>query len=397
MMFLLVTLCIISLIYGYIGWRIIIPSQISPIWKRLSWLLLIVFMLSPIISILLRSKGLETYWVDILAWIGYLSLGFLLLVFTFLAIKDIFRLFSKSVTLIQDYLGSKKKVHDKHDPDRRAFMSYSANMGILGISGSLTGYGFIEARRKPSIVDVSVPIENLHEDLEGFRIVQLTDIHVGPTVKREYVKTIVEMANSLAPDIIAITGDLTDGSVNRLRKDVSPLADLSATYGCYFVTGNHEYYSGANAWIDELSRLGINVLMNEHNVIEKGSGKILLAGVTDYRAGQYLQGHASDPEAAISGAPSCHCKILLAHQPRSIYAAAESGFDLQISGHTHGGQFFPWNYFVYLAQPFVSDLNKFKDTWIYVSKGTGYWGPPLRLGADSEITLIKLTRQDSPA
>ncbi len=396
MIFLLVTLCILSLIYSYIGWRIITPSLFSHKWKWILWFLLIFFMLSPLSAIVLRSNGIETYWVDILAWIGYLSLGFFLLVFTFLTIKDIFKFLSKIVLFLQKYIGSTKKTHDKHDPDRRTFMSYSVNMGILGISGSLTGYGIHEARRRPTIINVSVPIHDLPQDLEGFRIVQLTDIHVGPTVKREYVKTIVEMANSLNPDIIALTGDLADGSVYRLRNDVSPLADLSARYGCYFVTGNHEYYSGATAWTEELSRLGLNVLMNENQVIEKGSGKILLAGVTDYRAGQYIYSHKSSPKAAISGAPSSDCKILLAHQPSSIYAAAEAGFDLQISGHTHGGQFFPWNYFVYLAQPFVSDLNKYKDTWIYVSRGTGYWGPPLRLGADSEITLLKLTRQNLP-
>jgi predicted MPP superfamily phosphohydrolase len=146
-------------------------------------------------------------------------------------------------------------------------------------------------------------------------------------------------------------------------------------------------------WVEEIGRLGLTVLINEHRVLHHGTSRVLLAGITDHRAGQFKRSHAPDPETAMSGAQPCHLKILLAHQPRSIYDAARSGFDLQISGHTHGGQFFPWNFFVSaVGQPYVADLHKYKNTWIYVSRGTGYWGPPLRLGAKSEITLIKLTR-----
>ncbi len=390
MIFFLISFAVLTLVYTYIGWRIIIPARLSSSTKKIIWIVLILFMLTPLVSILLRSYGIETYLIDIVTWIGYISLGFFLMVFTFLVIRDIIRLLSSSFSLVHRFFVQDNKAEKRVDPDRRYFLTYSLNMGILGISGSLTGYGLYEARRRPSIVEVSVPINNLHKDLDGFRIVQLTDIHVGPTVKRGYVQTVVELANSLSPDIIALTGDLVDGSALHLRDDVSPLGDLSARYGCYFVTGNHEYYSGAETWTSEMDRMGFNVLMNEHRILEHGAGRLLLAGVPDYRAGQFIKSHTSSPASAVSGAPSCHCKILLAHQPRSIYAASQSGFDLQISGHTHGGQFFPWNYFVHLAQPFVGDLNKFKDTWIYVSRGTGYWGPPMRLGADSEITLIKL-------
>ena len=390
MIFFLISFTVLSLVYTYIGWRIIVPARLSFSNKKIIWIVLILFMFTPFISILLRSNGIESFLSDMMAWIGYISLGFFLMVFTFLVIRDIIRLLSGSLSLIQKFFFHDNKKDNRVDSDRRDFLTYSLNMGILGISGSLTGYGLYEARRWPSIVEVSVPIDNLHEDLDGFRIVQLTDIHVGPTVKRGYVQTVVELANSLSPDIIALTGDLVDGSARHLRDDVSPIGDLSARYGCYFVTGNHEYYSGAETWTKEMDRLGFNVLMNEHTVLEHGAGRLLLAGVPDYRAGQFIKSHTSSPASAVFGAPSCDCKVLLAHQPRSIYAAAQSGFDLQISGHTHGGQFFPWNYFVHLAQPFVGDLNKFKDTWIYVSRGTGYWGPPLRLGADSEITVIKL-------
>jgi predicted MPP superfamily phosphohydrolase len=206
------------------------------------------------------------------------------------------------------------------------------------------------------------------------------------------LETIVEQANALAPDIVAFTGDLVDGSVPHLRHEVAPMAELAARYGRYFITGNHEYYSGAEPWVEEADRLGFDVLLNEHRVLQHGTGRILLAGVTDYSAGQFVKRHASNPEVAISGAPSCEVKILLAHQPRSLYAALPLGFDLQISGHTHGGQFFPWNLLAALGQPYIAGLHKHENMWIYVSRGTGYWGPPLRLGARSEMTVIKLIK-----
>jgi hypothetical protein len=160
--------------------------------------------------------------------------------------------------------------------------------------------------------------------------------------------------------------------------------------GNYFVTGNHEYYSGVMEWIEQIRRLGFSVLINEHRIITREKRKMLLAGVTDYREGRMLPGHQSDPHKAMKAAPKTDVKILLAHQPKNIFDAARAGYDLQISGHTHGGQFFPWNLLVGFSQPYVSGLHTHQNTRIYVSRGTGYWGPPLRVGSPSEITLIKL-------
>jgi hypothetical protein len=143
-------------------------------------------------------------------------------------------------------------------------------------------------------------------------------------------------------------------------------------------------------WVEEVRRLGFSVLINEHRIITSGNQKMLLAGVTDYREGRMLTAHRSDPHKALKAAPATDVKILLAHQPKSIFAASRAGYDLQISGHTHGGQFFPWNLFVGLSQPYISGLHKHENTQIYVSRGTGYWGPPMRVGSPSEITLIKL-------
>ena len=240
--------------------------------------------------------------------------------------------------------------------------------------------------------------------LHGFTLVQISDIHVGPTIKQAYLQRIVSKVNTLRADVVAITGDLVDGKVAELAAHVAPLAGLTSRHGSFFVTGNHEYYSGAHAWIAELRRLGLTVLMNEHVVLHHGSAEataaqgdsqimapLVLAGVTDYSAHHFDPAHRSDPHAALEGAPpSALVRVLLAHQPRSAAAALEAGFDLQLSGHTHGGQFWPWNLFVRFQQPFTAGLNKLQSLWVYTSRGTGYWGPPKRFGAPSEITAVRL-------
>ena len=263
--------------------------------------------------------------------------------------------------------------------------------------------GFFNARRTAPVKRVDVPIKGLPAAFHGFTIAQLSDLHVGPTIRRGYIQRIVDRVNKLEADAIAITGDLVDGTVAALQQHIAPLAGLQARHGTFVVTGNHEYYAGAHAWIDELRRLGLKVLMNEHVLLgASGSGAaqndeemdnatLVLAGVTDFHAAHFDAAHASSPEAALAGAPSgATTRVLLAHQPRSAPAAAAAGFQLQLSGHTHGGQFFPWNLFVPLQQPFTAGLHALGDMWVYTSRGTGYWGPPKRFGAPSEITLVRL-------
>ncbi len=262
---------------------------------------------------------------------------------------------------------------------------------VVGAAVFATLIGFINARRVARVVHVDVPIANLPPALHGFSIAQISDIHVGPTIRRNYVEGIVAAVNRLEADAIAITGDLVDGSVRELASHVEPLAQLRAKYGTFFVTGNHEYYSGERAWTSELRRLGLRVLMNEHVVVDHGDAKLVIAGVTDFSAHHFDPVNRSDPAAALADAPTdAGAKILLAHQPRSAPGAAAAGFDLQLSGHTHGGQFWPWNFFVRFQQPFTAGLDRLGSLWIYTSRGTGYWGPPKRFGAPSEITRIRL-------
>ncbi len=251
--------------------------------------------------------------------------------------------------------------------------------------------GVANARLRARIRRVDVPIAGLPASLYGFTIAQISDVHVGPTIKRPYLEAIVDAVNALGADMIAVTGDLVDGSVEHLSEHTQPLSRLSARHGAYFVTGNHEYYSGAKAWIAEIRRLGLRVLQNEHVVLDHDGESVVVGGVTDFGAHHYDPAQRSDPVAALKGAPrDAPVRLLLAHQPRSAFAAMPAGFDLQLSGHTHGGQFLPWNFFVRLQQPFTAGLHRLGSLWVYISRGTGYWGPPMRFGAPSEITALRL-------
>ena len=274
-----------------------------------------------------------------------------------------------------------------------AVLQRDSALAVWMLSLIVTLWGFAGARRTAAVVEVNVPITGLPAALDGFRIVQISDIHVGPTIRSEYLQRVVTAVNALDADMVAITGDLVDGSVAELQADIAPLAQLRSRHGSFFVTGNHEYYSGAPAWVAELRRLGVTVLMNQHQVLQHGTASAVVGGVTDYGAARFEAAQRSDPAQAIAGAPaSAGVRILLAHQPRSAHAALTAGFDLQLSGHTHGGQFLPWNFFVRLQQPFVAGLDRLGALLVYTSRGTGYWGPPKRFGAPSEITLLRLIR-----
>ena len=278
------------------------------------------------------------------------------------------------------------------DPAAQAAWASRSALAVMVTTPFITLVGFLMARRVAAVRHVDVRLADLPAGLEGFTIAQITDIHVGPTIKGDFVQRIVERVNGLEPDLVAITGDLVDGSVADLSAHTAPLALLESRHGTYFVTGNHEYYSGAHAWIGEMRRLGTRVLVNEHVVIEHEGALLAIAGVTDFSAHHFHPEHRSDPHGAAAGAPEGAIKVLLAHQPRSAHHAHAAGFHLQLSGHTHGGQFWPWNHFVRMQQPFTAGLHRLGRMWVYISRGTGYWGPPMRFGIPSEITRIRLLR-----
>jgi predicted MPP superfamily phosphohydrolase len=359
---------------GYIGWRLLSGLNFGSVGIATGIALLIGSCL--FIPFSMRTRSLQNRKLaDRVAWVGLTAMGFFSSLFVLTLLRDVVllgaHLFLSSV-------------------QAQLWIERSAQ-ATLYLALFVTLAGMIIARRRPAIVEIKIPVVDLPRALHGFSIAQISDVHVGPTIKRGFVEGIVRLVNDMKVDLIAVTGDLVDGSVQQLSAHTAPLAGLIARHGAYFVTGNHEYYSGERAWTEEIRRLGLRVLKNEHVVLEHDGASLVLAGVTDFSAHHFDPAQRSDPQAALRGAPvDAGAKVLLAHQPSSAMAAAEAGFDVQISGHTHGGQFWPWNLFIHFFQPFSSGLHRLKNLRIYVSRGTGYWGPPNRFGVPSEIARIRL-------
>jgi hypothetical protein len=273
---------------------------------------------------------------------------------------------------------------------RRKFLTRVTGGAALAVGGSSVATGMFEARGEHETVEVEIALPKLPRALDGFTIVQLSDLHVGLTIDRAFVQRVVDHTNRLAPDLIALTGDLVDGKVADLREDFAPLGQLRARHGVFAVTGNHEYYSGADPWIAELTRLGARYLRNERVTIGAGDASFELAGVDDYSANRF-PGHGEDLPAAVAGRDPARALVLLAHQPRQVRRAALHGVDLQLSGHTHGGQIWPWHYIVRVQQGgLLAGRYEHQGTQLYVTRGCGYWGPPVRLLAPLEITRVIL-------
>jgi len=388
-MFLIIFSLIIFSAIFYIKIRLIDLLPFSKTIKLFLLILITFFIYTIPLHIIINKAGLGSKYSDILTLYGFISISFLILLFVVLLSKDIFLSFfliAKKFIALTYY--KKKSIELIVDPDRRQFILNSINSGVFSIAGLLSIYSYFNAKSPPQVKKVIIPIKYISKDIENLSIVQISDIHISATIKKNFVQMIVDKVNSLKPDIIVFTGDIADGPVSRLKNDAAPLNDLQAKYGKFFVTGNHEYYSGALQWIRFLENSGFTVLTNENRIIKHEQSKILIGGVPDFRASHFIKDHKPDPFKAISNAEDSDIKILLAHQPKSIYDAQKAGFDIQLSGHTHGGQLWLFGYIVLLDQPFIKGLHKYKNTQIYVSQGTGYWGPPLRLGTCSEITLI---------
>jgi uncharacterized protein len=389
---------ILGFAFVYVGRRVLRPLASGQRSRRYLWFLIGFLWLLPSVAFVLVMMRKESTELDRISWFAYAILGILSLVFSLSVIRDLILGIHKIGRALKNRFrtATKRDVRataaDNVDLERRAFLVRSTNIAILTEAGTGSLYGFYEARHRAQVREISIPLVGLPAAFDGFRIAQFSDLHIGPTIKRPYVEGVVQQLNDLHADCIVFTGDLVDGSVRWLRDDAAPLEALSDPQGKFFVTGNHEYYSGAEEWVEEAGRLGFQVLMNEHALIERGGSHIALAGVPDYTGGQFLPHHESRPAATAAAIPQGIIKILLAHQPVSAHAASAAGFDLQLSGHTHGGQFFPWNYVAYINQPFIKGLHKMGNMWVYVNSGIGYWGPPLRLGAPPEITLITLAQ-----
>ena len=384
-MFLFVVLTVLWIIHGYVAWKVIPTLGLTSTGGITAYILIFFLSILPLLPILLRYSGSETKIIDRISLFGYTSLGFFVLSFLILLTKD---LFGHAVTFVSHLMGSQQEVDDS----KRDFIKKSLTLGVLGISGVATSYGFYSSRKGPAIIEQDIFLKSLPDEFENFTIAQISDLHVGPTIKISYVDDVLRKIENVNPDLIAVTGDMVDGSVKHLSKELQPFKDMVAGYGTFFVTGNHEYYSGAESWLDETDRLGMTNLINEHRLITKNGKHIAIAGITDFRAHQIIKSHRSNPKKAIKSVDNTTAKIMLAHQPNSIYSVHHSGVDLQLSGHTHRGQFWPFTYPTKLANAYLAGHYNHDGTQIYVNRGTGYWGPPLRIGVPAEITLIRLKK-----
>jgi hypothetical protein len=282
-------------------------------------------------------------------------------------------------------------IAEVHNPSRRIFLarSLAATAGVVAVGTAGTGAYF--ANSAPVVERVPITLRGLDPALNGFRIVTFSDAHLSSTYGGRRFERLVEIVNAQRPDVVAIVGDLVDGSVEDLRQDVAPLQDLVSEQGVFFVTGNHEYFVDTNSWLRHLQTLGVDVLRNERVTLTRGGAAVDLAGIDDRTAGSSgVPGHGADLDAALDGRDDATPVVLMAHQPYMIPLAAAAGVDLQLSGHTHGGQLWPFDYAIRLDQPAVEGLSRHGDTQLYVTRGAGYWGPSMRIGARPEVTVVEL-------
>jgi uncharacterized protein len=386
--FFLIVHALWAALHAYVAVRLVAPFALAR-WSR-TLLYVLLAMLASASPLVFFAGQMRPPYDQAYRWIAWTYIGGFSTLFALLFARD---LTVWSLALIDRYRTRTGRAPVlPASPERRRFLLNTTGTTALGLTAGVTAWGLRAARRPPEVVEVEVPIVGLPRELDGYHIVQLSDVHVGETIDMQFILPIIETVTSLAPDLIALTGDLVDGSVEQLRVDISPFAYLRARDGVLCITGNHEYYSGAEAWCERFRELGLTVLLNQHMLVQRGAARLLVAGVTDVREGKRVPGHASDPKAALAGAPAHDVRILLAHQPRSAFEASKHGYQLQLSGHTHAGQFFPWNLLVGLVQPLSAGLGKIEGMWVYVNRGTCYWGPPNRAGTTSEITSLKLRR-----
>jgi predicted MPP superfamily phosphohydrolase len=351
----------------YAGRPLVAAAQAHGVAAGVAWAGLVAISLVSMLPLLVAGGSFRLR--SAAHWLGYASMSLFAMLLVLVALSDLVRvsLFLTTRVLLDPRILSTP---------------------ILGAAVVLATIGLAQARH-PRVVRRRIEIDGLPSELDGYRIVQWSDVHIGPTIQRCFVDSLVARTNALDADAIAITGDLVDGNLDDLREQVQPLADLRTRDGVFFITGNHEYYWRAEAWVAELSRLGLTFLKNEHRVIGRGAARLVMAGVTD-PAGRGT--HAPDADGALAGAPRDATRVLLSHRPQVAAASSRLGVHLQLSGHTHGGQFFPFNLLIKHFQPLVAGLHRVGATQVYISRGTGYWGPPSRLGVGGEITVLELRR-----
>lgn len=370
------------LIHSYVWARLVRRARLPKPWHVGITVLMVLMLVAVPVTMWSRHA-----WPELSATFGWVSMTWFALIgltFVVVLVFDLAALIAR--------LGRRvaKVPAPEASLSRRNFLARVTGGAAVAISSTSVARGMVTARGAHEIVDVEIKLARLPKTLDGFSIVQLSDLHVGMTIDREFVQRVVDQTNALVPDMVVLTGDLVDGRVEDLRDEAAPLGSLRSKHGTYAVTGNHEYYSGADPWLAALGEMGITYLRNRRVSIGDGAASFDLAGVDDHSARSYA-GHGEDLAAALDGRDRSRAVVLLAHQPRQVRRAAKFGVDLQLSGHTHGGQIWPWHYLVKIQQGgLLAGRYQFDDTQLYVTRGCGYWGPPVRLLAPLEITRIIL-------
>lgn len=370
--FLSVMMAVVVGLHWYLGARLIDGAGLTPAVASAAWTALWTCFASIFVGFL-GGRVLPRPLAKVVQWVGFVWMGaFGLLLVTTAASDVALAVLSRTALWDPSWLSLRP-------------------LGVVGLVVPALAFGFVVAR-SPRVKRVTVAIPNLPSRFEGFRIAQITDVHIGETLTRSFAAHVTRTVNSLDADAVAVTGDMIDGSVAKLRDEVEPLAGLRGTHGVFYVTGNHEYYHGGSSWQAEARRLGMRVLHNEHVVIERDGQQLVIAGVPDVEGGRFSAQHEPDAAVAFAGAPEGAPRILLAHQPRFARRVGTTRVDLMLSGHTHGGQIFPFMVFVKLQQPVIAGFKVLWGVPTYTSNGTGYWGPPFRIGPRGEVTEVTLKR-----
>lgn len=383
-LFVSVALAIVGGVHYYLYRRLVISPALPGYWTGVArWALIVMVATVPLAFAAPRLLSLEIARYLVLP--GYIWLGLMLMLFFALLGAEALRAGAWLAARLSEQPG---------DPQRRLFLSRVIAAGATGSVLAAAGYGVAHGLGKLVIKRVEVSLPQLPPELDGFAIAQLTDLHLGPMRGGDWLARVVARTNAIKPDLVAITGDLVDGSVAQLSAVVEPLRKLRAPQGVFFVTGNHEYFVDLHGWLAHLPKLGLRILRNQRVAVGRGrapaSATFDLAGVDDQAGGRFARGHGTDIPGALKGRDPGRALVLLAHQPRVAEEASRHRVGLVLSGHTHGGQIWPWHYLIYLQQPYVSGLHEHQGTKIYVSSGTGFWGPPMRLGSTAEITRVVL-------
>jgi uncharacterized protein len=393
----LLALTVVAGLFGYMGWRLIGPSRLKRRARQAAWTALVLIAVLVLTRPALARAGNGGV-VFVLKQISGFATGFLAFSLLLLLLRDALWLLARAGDALLRRSARRRML--PHEPHRRAARLHASGIAVLGASMLLLAIGYVGARSEPVLERVALQVPGLAAGLDGYRIVQITDVHLGGVTTGEDFARLVDRVNALDPDLIAVTGDLGEAPVADVGADARPLQRLKARDGIYFVPGNHEVYAGVDEWVALVRALGATVLLNEHRLIQHDASRLLVAGVPNPSDGMHgtppgTKGIAaihSDPAEALRGAPPADFKLLLVHQPSSADLAQRAGFDLMLAGHTHGGQFFPWNYVAGLAYRFVRGLGRLDQLQVYVSRGVGVYVAPVRLGIPPELTLLVLQR-----